>query len=114
MNPIIFLAQLRVKYNQYCFSMRMVWHLITHKGWYIIKDKELKTKELRAGTVSPDEVLRGTLSIGKLGLTRRILALSLVTVSMYVSEFIVSPLDKKSIKKNSQQNFTWQGYMLSF
>ena len=55
-----------------------------------------------------------TSSIGKLSLTHRILALSLVKVSIYASEFIVSPLDKKSTRKNSWQNFMRQGYMLSF
>ena len=52
--------------------------------------------------------------IGKLGLTRRILALSLVKVSMNASEFTVSSIGEKSTRKNSQQNFMRQGYMLSF
>ena len=54
-----------------------------------------------------------TLSIGKLVLTHLIFALNFVRVSMYALEF-VSPLGKKSTRKNCQQNFIRQGYMLSF
>ena len=36
------------------------------------------------------------------------------SVSLYALEFIFSPLGKKSTRKNNQQNFTRQGFMLSF